>query len=106
MLISFINCSHQVQTMVFQQIYEKQMSERNAFRKSQIGNMNRNEKIRTYNFNRNQIIDHRIDKGSRTVSDITAFFKGKLGYELIDSLKEKTALEHTIKSLDEYLASR
>ena len=106
MLISFINCSHQVQTKVFQQIYEKQMSERNAFRKSQIGNMNRNEKIRTYNFIRKQIIDHRIDKGSRTVSDITAFFKGKLGYELIDSLKEKIALEHTIKSLDKYLVSR
>jgi len=95
----------QIQTMVYQQIYEKEMNERSAFRKSQIGNMNRNEKIRTYNFNRNQIIDHRIDKGTRSVSDITAFFNGKLGYEVINGLKDKIELEHQIKSLEEYLAS-
>lgn len=90
--------------MVYQQIYEKQMSERSASRKSQIGNMDRNEKIRTYNFNRNQIIDHRIDKGTRSVSDIAALFNGKLGYEVINGLKDKIELEHQIKSLEEYLA--
>ena len=68
--------------MVYQQIYEKQMKQTNAFRKSQIGNMNRNEKIRTYNFTRNQVTDHRIDKGSRQVSDIAALISGKLGYEV------------------------
>jgi len=94
----------QIQTMVYQQIYEKQMSERSASRKSQIGNMDRNEKIRTYNFNRNQIIDHRIDKGTRSVSDIAALFNGKLGYEVINGLKDKIELEHQIKSLEEYLA--
>ena len=67
--------------------------------------MNRNEKIRTYNFTRNQITDHRIDKGTRQVPDIIAFFNGKLGYEVIGGLRDKIALEHQIKCLDEYLAS-
>ena len=91
--------------MVYQQAYEKQMKETKAFRKSQIGNMNRNEKIRTYNFTRNQITDHRIDKGTRQVPDIIAFFNGKLGYEVLCGLRDKIALEHQIKCLDEYLAS-
>lgn len=95
----------QVQSMVYQQIYEKQMKQTNAFRKSQIGNMNRNEKIRTYNFTRNQVTDHRIDKGSRQVSDIAALLSGKLGYEVFHGLRDKIALEHQIKCLDEYLAS-
>ena len=91
--------------MVYQQIYEKQMKQTNAFRKSQIGNMNRNEKIRTYNFTRNQVTDHRIDKGSRQVSDIAALLSGKLGYEVIHGLRDKIASEHQIKCLDEYLTS-
>jgi len=94
-----------IQSMVYQQAYEKQMKETKAFRKSQIGNMNRNEKIRTYNFTRNQITDHRIDKGTRQVPDIIAFFNGKLGYEVIGGLRDKIALEHQIKCLDEYLTS-
>ena len=79
------------------------MNQTNAFRKSQIGNMNRNEKIRSYNFARNQVTDHRIEKGSRQVSDIVAFLSGKLGYAIIDEFRDKIAWEHQRKSLDEYL---
>merc|ERR1711997_398700 len=95
----------QVRSFLYQKNYEKQMKQTNAFRKSQIGNMNRNEKIRTYNFTRNQVTDHRIDKGSRQVSDIAALLSGKLGYEVIHGLRDKIALEHQIKCLDEYLTS-
>lgn len=92
--------------MLYQQHYEEQMKSTVAFRKSQIGNMNRNEKIRTYNFTRNMVTDHRIEKGSRQVADIAAWFSGKLGYDIIHGLRDKLAWEHQIKSLDEYLASR
>ena len=91
---------------MYQEHYEEQIRNTNAFRKSQIGNMNRNEKIRTYNFTRNSIIDHRIEKGSRQVSDIVALLTGKLGYEVFHSLRDKLAREHQIKSLDEFLGSR
>lgn len=94
-----------LQNILYQQQWESEQKKVSSSRKLQIGNMNRNEKIRTYNFNRNQIIDHRIDKGTRSVSDITAFFNGKLGYEVINGLKDKIELEHQIKSLEEYLAS-
>ena len=76
-----------------------------AFRKSQIGNMDRNEKIRTYNFTRNQVTDHRIEKGTRQVPDISALFSGKLGYDVILGLRENIAWEHQTKALDEYLTS-
>ena len=49
-----------------------------AFRKTQIGNMDRNEKIRSYNFQRNMITDHRIEKGARQVSNIVNFINGEL----------------------------
>ena len=81
------------------------MKKTNVFRKSQIGNMNRNEKIRTYNFTRNQITDHRIDQGSRQVSNIVDLLSGKLGYDIIHGLRDKIAWAHQTKCLDEYLAS-
>lgn len=95
----------QVTSKLYQQNYEEQMKHTIAFRKSQIGNMNRNEKIRSYHFTRNQVTDHRIEKGTRQVPDIAALFSGKLGYDIIRELREKIAWEHQTKSLDEYLAS-
>jgi len=95
----------QVRSVLYQQHYEEQMKKTAAFRKSQIGNMNRNEKIRTYNFTRNVVIDHRIEKGSRQVSDIADLLTGKLGYDIIHGLGDKIACDHQIKSLDEYLTS-
>ena len=76
-----------------------------VFRKSQIGNMNRNEKIRTYNFTRNQVTDHRIEKGSRHVPNIVDLLSGKLGYDIILGLRDEIAWVHQTKALDEYLAS-
>jgi peptide chain release factor 1 len=81
------------------------MKQTSKFRKSQIGNMNRNEKIRSYNYTRNQVTDHRIEKGSRQVSNIVDLLSGKLGYDIILGLREKIAWVHQTRSLDEYLAS-
>merc|ERR1719273_1130152 len=93
----------QVRSFLYQQNYEEQMKKTNAFRKSQIGNMNRNEKIRTYNFTRNSVIDHRISKGTRQVPDVASLLTGKFGYEVFHSLRDKISWEHQVKGLDEYL---
>lgn len=45
-------------------------------RKQQLGNGGRGDKVRTYNFIRNEVVDHRLDK--RT-SDIKGFMKGDFG---------------------------
>lgn len=95
----------QVTSILYQQNYEEQMKQTSKFRKSQIGNMNRNEKIRSYNYTRNQVTDHRIEKGSRQVSNIVDLLSGKLGYDIILGLREKIAWVHQTRSLDEYLAS-
>ena len=58
------------------------------FRKSQIGNMDRNEKIRTYNFSRHTLADHRLSK-NRQFPNISSFLKGELGFEALDEFREK-----------------
>lgn len=95
----------QVTSILYQEHYEEQMKQTILFRKSQIGNMNRNEKIRTYNFTRNQVTDHRIEKGSRQVPNIVDLLSGKLGYDIILGLRDQIAWVHQTKALDEYLAS-
>jgi peptide chain release factor 1 len=59
-------------------INEIKRSERDAeyaaFRKSQMGDGGRSDKIRTYNFMRCEITDHRLDKSTKNVK---AFMKGE-----------------------------
>lgn len=57
---------------------EKQVSEVASTRKSQVGSSNRNEKIRTYNYNQDRITDHRIEGG--TMHNLKGFLHG--GHEL------------------------
>ena len=47
----------------------------NAARRKQVGNRQRSNKIRTYNFLRNEVIDHRTGKKSKNLKE---FLKGKL----------------------------
>ena len=66
----------------------------------------RNEKIRTYNFNRHMITDHRLGE-SRTVQNITAFLTGSYGYDLLEEFRlglermdRLDKLEEKIKLID------
>jgi len=86
--------------------FEKEISSSSSSRKLQIGNMNRNEKIRTYNYNRHMLTDHRIGD-SRVLQNISSFIIGDLGFTVIQDfhaqLEEQDRaerLEHLLKSID------
>lgn len=59
-----------------------------ATRRAQQGNLDRNEKIRTYNFVQDRITDHRIQGG--TVHNLKEFLQGG---EHLNSLMQKVAVE-------------
>lgn len=61
---------------------EKQQSEVSAFRKSQVGTGNRNERIRTYNFPQGRVTDHRI---GLTLHRLESLLDGDID-EIIDTL--------------------
>lgn len=60
----------------------KQLAERSAERKSQVGTGDRSERIRTYNFPQNRLTDHRIDL---TLYKLELIMEGDLD-ELTDAL--------------------
>jgi len=91
--------------ILFQAEYEKRLSEANKSRKSQIGNMNRNEKIRTYNYSRNQLNDHRVP-GSVQLANIGDFFQGRLGYDALYDLREQLESVSRTQSLKDFLDSQ
>ncbi|KAH8335923.1 hypothetical protein KR074_006051 [Drosophila pseudoananassae] len=69
-----------------------------ATKKAQQGSLNRNEKIRTYNFVQDRITDHRIQGG--TMHNLDGFLKGG---EQLSSLIEKLQLEHRKERLKDLL---
>lgn len=64
---------------------EKQMKERAAARKNQIGTGDRSEKIRTYNYPQTRITDHRIKKNYHNLEEV---LDGNLD-AMIDDLKKE-----------------
>ncbi|XP_015587900.1 peptide chain release factor 1-like, mitochondrial [Cephus cinctus] len=81
-------------------IYEKQLNEQMAstseMRRRQMGLGNRNEKIRTYNYNQDRITDHRISNG--TLHNLKGFLQGgealeDLQMRLQDDLQKNILLE-------------
>ncbi|EDV32015.1 uncharacterized protein Dana_GF14253 [Drosophila ananassae] len=69
-----------------------------ATKKAQQGSLNRNEKIRTYNFVQDRITDHRLQGG--TMHNLDGFLKGG---EQLTSLIEKLQLEHRKERLKDLL---
>lgn len=72
-----------LQNILYQMEFNEMMSNLHQSRKLQIGNMNRNEKIRTYNFNRHSISEHRL-KITKTVSNMNTFLSGDYGFEILE----------------------
>ena len=71
---------------LFKKKFEQEIAVINKSRQSQVGNMNRNEKIRTYNFTRNTITDHRIGR-TKQMTSLDLFLDGSLGFEVLDLFK-------------------
>ena len=67
-----------------------------------MGNLDRNEKIRTYNFNRNAISDHRLGI-VKQVPDIASFLQGANGYDILEGFKDTLDDINGIDSLKDYL---
>lgn len=64
-----------LQAKLMQQQLESVEASKQATRKSQQGNLNRNEKIRTYNFVQDRVTDHRVQQGG-TLHNLNGFLEG------------------------------
>jgi peptide chain release factor 1 len=73
-----------LQSRVYQLRKDELDAQRKSHRQAQIGNADRSEKIRTYNFPQGRITDHRIN---HSLFNIEAFFQGKTLEEFIQRLK-------------------
>ncbi|KAH8282288.1 hypothetical protein KR054_006699 [Drosophila jambulina] len=81
-----------------QQQLESVEASKLATKKAQQGSLNRNEKIRTFNFVQDRITDHRIQGG--TLHNLEGFMKGG---EQLSGLIEKLQLEHRKDRLKDLL---
>jgi peptide chain release factor 1 len=73
-----------LRTLLYQREFTADQERMRTSRKLQVGTMNRNEKIRTYNYNRHMITDHRLGE-ARTVPNISSFMLGDHGFQLLAS---------------------
>lgn len=85
-----------LRTILFEEQLDQQVSFINKIRKKQMGMRLRNEKIRTYNFNKDRITDHRISDG--TMYNLKEFMENgadleKLEDRLYKDMQPKTTLE-------------
>jgi len=72
-----------LQNILYQKEFNRDMSAISTDRKFQVGNMNRNEKIRTYNFSRHMVTDHRLGS-SVTVGRISDWLTGQQGFSVLE----------------------
>ena len=79
---------------------QKQRTERDGMRRSQIGSGDRAEKIRTYNFPQNRITDHRINL---TLYKLDKIMEGDLD-ELVEALRAEEKAKKLAEMEEETLA--
>ena len=66
--------------------------------------MDRNEKIRTYNYSRNSVTDHRCAGLVRQVPNLSQFFQGNAqGLKVVQELSAALRKQHRKERLDELL---
>ncbi|EDW88265.1 peptide chain release factor 1-like, mitochondrial [Drosophila yakuba] len=87
-----------LRSRLVQQQLESVEANKMATKKAQQGSLNRNEKIRTYNFVQDRITDHRIQGG--TLHNLDGFLKGG---DQLSGLIEKLQMEHRKERLKELL---
>jgi len=80
-----------LQRLLYQQAWTAQQGSLAASRKLQVGSMNRNEKIRTYNYNRHMVTEHRLGQ-STTFPSIQLWLAGSLGYQVLDNYRHNLHL--------------
>lgn len=83
------NCLKLLYTKLYAYYNDPLKQQFEELKKNQIGNSDRSEKIRTYNFPRNSITDHRFDF---TVYNLDKCLQGNLD-DLITQIKEKENLQ-------------
>ncbi|CAG9827230.1 unnamed protein product [Diabrotica balteata] len=79
--------------ILYQRQVEAQSSQIEAAKKSQVNTRNRNEKIRTYNFNQDRITDHRL---GINVHNLKVFLEGG---EPLDNLIQKLDEQYSLSNL-------
>lgn len=90
-----------LRTKLYQTELDKQLKNSSSMRKQQMGMGERNEKIRTYNFNQDRITDHRLTHNG-TVHNLKGFLEGG---EALDNLHEKLNKDLRYKLLSEVVKS-
>ena len=93
-----------LRTIIYNQQFEDERSQMVKVRKNQMGNLDRNERIRSYNFNRRAISDHRLGI-VKQVPNIASFLQGANGYDILEDFKEQLDDINGIESLKDYLAN-
>ncbi|XP_017853994.2 peptide chain release factor 1-like, mitochondrial [Drosophila busckii] len=88
-----------LQAKLMQQQLESSEASKQATRKAQQGNLNRNEKIRTYNFVQDRVTDHRIQGG--TLHNLSGFLEGGQQLSgLIERLQVDRRKAHLVELLE------
>ena len=93
-----------LRTMIYNQEFEDERSQMVKVCKNQMCNLDCNERIRSYNFNRNTITDHRLGI-VKQMPNIASFLQGTNGYDIFEDFKEKMDDINGIESLKDYLAN-
>lgn len=97
------NAMVKLKLQLYQAKFDEEMGKVAKYRKSQIGNMDRNEKIRTYNFTRNSVSDHRINE-TRQVANLSAFLQGAIGYKPLEDFRDKLQEIDELEGLSDFLS--